>query len=214
MTNEAKFLIVTVIITIGVLVGGAYYFTQSSTQQSATVNMSEVLSEDSFKVGNKDSKVKIAEYSDFQCPACAATQPIVKQVLAEYGDRIYFEYHHFPLAMHNWSQVAAEAAESAGAQGKFMEYGDLLFSKQGEWSISSDVTPLFKKYAQELGLDVNKFAEALDKRTYKDKVTTSYSRGAKLQVQATPTFFVNGVKYEGGMSLEDWKKLIDAELKK
>lgn len=214
MTTETKFLIATVVITLGVLIGGAYYFTQSGGgQPSDTVEMSKVLSNDAQKTGSPQAKVKIAEFSDFQCPACGAAHPIVKQVLKEYGDKVYFEYHHFPLAIHNWSQVAAEAGEAAAAQGKFWEYHDILFERQNDWSPSKDAVAMFKQYAKDLGLDEKKFNEDLDKHVYKDKVVNSYTHGAQLQVQATPTFFVNGKRIEGGMSLDDWKKTIDAELK-
>lgn len=214
MTNEAKFLIITVVLTIGVLIGGAYYFTKNgSSSSAATVDMSQALNDAGHSIGSPDAKVKIAEYADFQCPACAASAPIMKQVLEQYGDKVYFEYHHFPLPMHNWSQLAGEAAEAAAAQGKFKEYHDLLYAKQTEWSPSNDAAGLFKKYAQELSLDSKRFDEELDSRKYKDIVTTAYTRGSQLNVSATPTFFLNGKRIEGGMSLEDWKKTIDEELK-
>jgi protein-disulfide isomerase len=176
--------------------------------------MSKALHESGHATGSAQAKVKIAEYADFQCPACAASSPIVRQVLDQYKDSVYFEYHHFPLPMHNWSQIAAEAAEAAAAQGKFMEYHDLLFAKQTEWSPSNDAVGLFKKYAQEIGLDSKKFDQELDEHKYKEIVTTSYTRGSQLGVAATPTFFVNGKRVEGGLSLDDWKKLIDEELAK
>ncbi len=214
MTNEVKFLITTVIVTVGVLIGGAYYFTKSGPTTSGTVAMTDVLKDDMYSIGSPSAQIKIAEFADFQCPACAASEPTLKEVLKEYGDKVYFEYHHFPLAIHNWSILAAEAAEAAGAQGKFQEYHDVLFAKQTEWSANKDATTLFKQYAKDLGLDTTKFNDELDKHTYKDKVLASYSHGSSLNVQSTPTFFVNGQKIEGGLRKEEWKTLLDAELQK
>ncbi|MDQ3239580.1 MAG: DsbA family protein [bacterium] len=214
MTGESKVIIGVVVTTVIVLIAGVMVMSSSQPPvPSAKVETSTTLHGDAYSKGPKDAKVKIAEYADFQCPACAVSFPIMKEIISDYGDKIYFEYHHYPLKQHAWSQVSAEAAEAAGAQGKFWEYHDMLYAKQNDWAESKDAKSIFSKYAAELKIDQKKFDEDLKNNTHRQKVLNSFNRGNTLSVQATPTYFVNGVRYEGGLNKEDWKKIIDPLLK-
>jgi protein-disulfide isomerase len=214
MTTEAKVIIGTILTTVIVLVGGAVWMTWGQPPAPKDqVDTKETLNEKAHKIGNPSAKVKIAEYGDFQCPSCAAAEPILQQVLKDYGDKVYFEYIHFPLKMHTWAQNAAESAEAAGAQGKFKEYHDLLYAKQNEWSPSKDAPKLFSKYAGDLKLDQQKFDDDIKNHTYRQVVLDQLKQGEKLGVAATPTFFINGKRYEGGLDLEAWKQAIDPLLK-
>lgn len=117
------------IITV-VLFGGAIFLSSHSTDKNN--EGVEILEH----VGaNPEATVVLTEYSDFQCPACAAFQPVLDETLDLYGDSIRFEYKHFPLPIHKFATNAAIAAEAASQQGKFFEYGALLFENQTEWSI-------------------------------------------------------------------------------
>ncbi len=167
-----------------------------------------LVKEESQVLGNKDAKVVIVEFSDFQCPACGSAHPIVKRITQEYGDKILFAYRHFPLvASHKNALKAAEASEAAGEQGKFWKYHDLLFANQENLEVEN-----LKRYAKELGLDMNKFNEALDSGKFKDKVTADMDDGDRLGVRATPTFFINGEMHKGGLSYDQFKESIDKEL--
>jgi protein-disulfide isomerase len=137
-----------------VLFGGAIWYSSIATEKSneGVVDMSQIK-------GNKDAAVTLVEYSDFQCPACASFQPVLKELLATYGENLKFEYKHYPLPIHPYAQQAAIAAEAAGQQGKFFEYHDALFENQAEWSKSATPVAFFNKYAEELGLDVEKFKQ-------------------------------------------------------
>lgn len=169
-----------------------------------------LVKENSQILGDKDAKVVIVEFSDFQCPACRSAHPIVKRVVQEYGDKILFVYRHFPLVgSHKYALKAAEAAEAAGGQGKFWEYHDLLFKNQENLK-----TEDLKRYAEELGLDMNKFNEALDSGKFKDKVTGDMDDGEKLGVRSTPTFFINEEMHKGVQSYDQFKETIDKELAK
>jgi protein-disulfide isomerase len=215
LSTENKILIAIVVVTVGLLIGGSYYLTKGGAPvASSTVAVQDTLKKELAQTkGDPTAKVKIVEYADFQCPACAASKPIVDQVLKTYGDKVYFEYHHFPLAIHKWARDAAAAGEAAAQQGKFWEMYDVLYAKQTEWAEKGNAPDLFKQYAKDLGLDTQKFADAVASSAVKDKVQNSLNEGNKLSVQATPTFFVNGKRYEGGMSLDDWKSLVDSQLK-
>jgi len=215
MSQETKILIGVIFVSVAALVGGSIYFTKNApATASDIVEVSKTLGDDSQKIGSPSASVKISEYGDFQCPACATAAPTVRQMLKDYGDKVYFEFHHFPLSIHRWADKAAEAAEAAGAQGKFFEYHDVLYSKQAEWSEASDAVPLFKKYALEMNLNTQKFNDELDKSIYREKVLAGLKKGNDLSVKATPTFFINGKRFEGGLRLDEWKTEIDSILKK
>ncbi|MBI5001757.1 DsbA family protein [Candidatus Woesearchaeota archaeon] len=145
--------------------------------------------------GNTDAMVRIVEFSDFQCPACGAAAPTVKKIMEVYGDRVSLEYKHFPLtSIHAFAFNAAEASECANDQGKFWEMHDIMFEKQDELSISS-----LKDYAEQIGLDTEKFNNCLDSNAKAKYVTADFNEGIGKGVDSTPSFFVNGKK------IESWK---------
>lgn len=159
--------------------------------------------------GNKEAVVKLVEYSDLQCPACGVYYPIVKQIVEEFSDSVLFEYRHFPLrSIHPNAQGAALATEAAGLQGKFWEMHDILFENQKEWS-GKNGNDIFNVYAEEIGLDVLKFESDLSfNEDIKNKVENDYQSGLDLKVNATPTFFLNGVKIENPRSYGEFKSII------
>lgn len=142
--------------------------------------------------GNKDAKVTVIEYADFQCPACAAYHPIVEMLKKEFANDVRFVFRHFPLSMHLNAIPAAVAVEAAGEQGKYDEMADMLFKKQSEWSNAKDVNALFTTYAAELGLDTTKFTTDIANETFKDRIKESYASGLKAKVNSTPSFFIQG----------------------
>ena len=174
-----------------VLFGGAIWYSSIATEKSNE----GVVPTEQVK-GNKDATVTLVEYSDFQCPACASFQPVVKEILATYGDRLRFEYKHYPLPIHPYAQQAAIAAEAAGQQGKFFEYHDALFEKQDEWAKSPTPVAFFSKYAQELGLDVEKFKQHQKSSLLRDSVRADLREAQDLGLTGTPTFYLNGEKME------------------
>lgn len=161
--------------------------------------------------GNSEAKITIIEFSDFQCPFCKKALPTIDKILEDYPNQIKFVYRDFPLDFHDNAQKAAEAAECADDQGKFWEYHDLLFEHQDEWSEDSEE---FKKYAKDLGLDEPQFVQCLDSGKYKEEVKKDQSDGESVGVSGTPTFFINGHKLVGAKPYQEFKKIIDEELKK
>lgn len=204
-------LIVTVLVVVGAIVWGLN--TQSSGSRNVNV---EVTDEDTY-LGNKDAKVTLVEYSDFQCPACKAYEDIVKQIRDSYSsEELKFVYRHFPLrSIHPNADIAAQAAEAAGEEGKFWEMKSLLFEKQSEWEKEKDPKGLFGAYAKSLGIDVGKFDEDLKSDDdSKERVEKDYQSGVALDIASTPTFILNGVIIKNPQSVDEFKALIDAELKK
>jgi protein-disulfide isomerase len=138
--------------------------------------------------GEPTASVTIVEFTDFQCPSCAAMGPIIDQVLKSYGNKVRFVVRDFPLQQHKFARKAAEAANAAHAQGKFFEYAAILFKHQDALDIAS-----LKKYASELGLDRTRFDAALDSGKYTAEVKHDIEEGEMYGVESTPTIFVNGI---------------------
>ncbi|MBP9837020.1 MAG: thioredoxin domain-containing protein [Candidatus Pacebacteria bacterium] len=175
-----------------VLIAGSVWYS-SSVDDKYNVGVDTTIS---HVKGNPDATVTLIEYSDFQCPACATAQPVVKDILNEFGDSIKFEYKHFPLPMHPLALPAARAAEAAGQQGKFFEFHDMLFENQKTWSNSANPSATFIQYAEELGLDVQKFRQHMNSSLLSDQISEDKKEGFDLGITGTPTFFLNGEKMQ------------------
>lgn len=187
---DQKHVILGLVASFLILIGGVVVFSSS---QSASSNEGVVLAE---KVkGNAESTVVLAEYSDFQCPACAGFGPTLKELMDKHGDKIRFEYHHFPLIqIHQNAATAAQAAEAAGVQGKFWEMHDMLFERQSAWSSSISARGMFISYAEELGLDTEQFERHLNATIIRDQVRAELRDAQSLGLTGTPSFFLNGEK--------------------
>lgn len=154
----------------------------------------------SFTKGPSTAKVKITEYADFQCPACASMAPTVADLLTKYPNDIEVTFKHFPLTqIHPRALLAAKASEAAGKQGKFFEMHDKLFVGQSTWAKNSKAEDIFVGYATELGLNVDQFKTDLKDATIAAKIRSNQTEGEKNQVQGTPTFFVNELKVENAL---------------
>ncbi len=162
--------------------------------------------------GNKESKVILVEYSDFQCPACAAYFPAVEQLNKDLGDKFVFVYRHFPLNQHPNARPAALAAEAAGKQGKFWEMYNLIFDNQTVWSGSVAAADIFGGYARQLGLDLIRYSSDLKDPILKTKIEADFQSGLALGVNATPTFYLNGRKLNVPRDYDDFKSTIQSEI--
>lgn len=215
MSNEAKILTGISVVTLAIVIGAAVMFGGKSTPEKAAPPVDKLLliREDSHKVAADNPKVTIVEFGDFQCPACGAAHPVVKQVLEEYKGKVTFVFRNFPLNVHKNAEVAAEAAEAAGAQNKFFEMHDLLYDNQEKWSDSDKAIDIFAGYAKELKLDVDKFKKEVEGNKYKDKIAKDTADGNAAGVNSTPTFYINGVKQEGVLPYNEFKAKIEEHLK-
>jgi protein-disulfide isomerase len=144
--------------------------------------------------GPETAPLTLLEYGDYQCPYCAAASAIVKLVHDRLGPRLRFVFRNFPLTqVHPHAELAAEAAEAAGTQGKFWEMHDALYENQPALSPA-----LIEALAQGLKLDLERFKEDLASRRFHERVKRDFMGGVRSGVAGTPTFFINGERYEGG----------------
>jgi len=152
--------------------------------------------------GSRDATVELVEYGDYECPHCKAAHPIVKRLQAEFDTNLRFSYRHFPLIeIHPLAEPAAEAAEAAGAQGKFWQMHDLLF----QYSPRLEAADLLAM-AAEIDLDKGRFSDDLAARRHTRRVREDMESGANSGVNGTPAFFVNGVRHQGGYDFESLRE--------
>jgi len=145
--------------------------------------------------GDPHASVTLVEYGDYECPHCGRAYPIVKDVQRRLGATLRLVFRNFPLAeMHPHAQHAAEAAEAAGAQGRFWEMHDALFEHQRSLDDRSLV-----QYAKALGLDHDKLQSDVTAHVYAPRVREDFVSGVRSGVNGTPTFFINGARYD-----DDW----------
>jgi protein-disulfide isomerase len=143
--------------------------------------------------GPTDARVTLVEYGDFECPHCGHAFPIVEKIRQRLGERLRFVYRHFPLSeMHPHAELAAEAAEDAGEQGMFWEMHRELFTHQAALD-----TPHIERYAEELGLNMPRFDSGLRMHAFRPRVREDFMSGARSGVNGTPTFFINGERFDG-----------------
>ncbi len=162
------------------------------------------VTKDDWQLGPADAAVTIIEYSDFQCPYCSQTAPLLRQLQHDYPDDVRLVYRHFPLvSIHPNSRLAAQAAEAAGAQGEFWAMHDTLFSKQQEWSalpVDAFQSWLVKE-AGNMGLDVDKFTADLTSPENETLSQKAWDDGIALGLKGTPTMVINGQFYDGPRDL-------------
>lgn len=161
---------------------------------------------DHIKGATESSKLLI-EYSDLQCPACAAFYPLVEKLLTDHGNDVTFVYRHFPLTqVHKNAQMSAQCAEAAGRQNKFFEMVDILFTRQKDWEDKSGFDVICKDYAKELELNLEQFNNDLFSDEVKNKIQADYVSGLQAKINQTPTFIFNGTKLEPVKSYEEFAK--------
>jgi protein-disulfide isomerase len=144
-------------------------------------------------LGDANAPVTLVEYGDYQCPHCAAAHPVVAQVRQHFGKQLLFVYRHFPLSeVHPMAMSAAEAAEYAGAHGRFWQMHDGLFENQDRLGL-----PLYLALAEALGLSGAGLRDALASGEYLRKIQADFMGGVRSGVNGTPAFFINGQRHDG-----------------
>jgi len=196
-----------------VLVGIVMLLWQSGSNSPSVGESSDLkvpVSSADWSTGTFTAPITLVEYSDFQCPACGLYYPVLKQLTKDFPEKIRFVYRNFPLSqLHANAQLAAQAAEAAGLQGKFWEMHDLLFENQRVWSDQKDALDTFIAYAQTLGLDQQKFKLDVNSALVKESVDSDFKGGIDAKVNGTPTFFLNGKKITNPQSYDEFKTLIE-----
>ena len=170
---------------------------------SDTGHVTPLVSERDHIQGPADAPVTLVEYGDFQCPYCGQAYPIVQEVQRRLGDRLRFVFRNFPLTqVHPRTEPAAEAAETAAAQGAFWAMHDTLFEHQRR--LEDD---RLARYAREVGLDVGRFKADMASHAHAERVREDFLSGVRSGVNGTPTFFINGVRHDASYDLHT---LLDA----
>lgn len=164
--------------------------------------------EQDHPAGPDDAPLTLVEYGDYECPHCARAHPVVQALRRQLGERLRFAFRNFPLSeIHSHAQHAAEAAESAAEAGRFWEMHDLLFERRaalGDRELAS--------YAEELGLDGRRLLGDLESGRYAERVRRDFIGGVRSGVNGTPTFFINGRRYDGSWEPEDLTQALEGAL--
>ena len=163
--------------------------------------------------GNKDSKVRVVVFSDFQCPYCKSFYDSLRQAEKEFGDKVFFDIKHLPLEIHPKAESSALASLCALEQGKFWEYADKLYGNQAEWANAKN-NQVFKNYASNLRLNYKQFGDCLDSQKYKNQLENDKNEALSFGIAGTPSIFVNNNFQTGAVGYAEFKQAIEDELKK
>ncbi len=214
MNQDIKILIGIGSVTLIVLLAAVFLLGKSGNNlqnpsNPPTVSSSILVRKDSHEVATPSAKVTLVEFGDYECPACDAAYPMVKQLQKDFQGKLNFVFRNFPLypIPHKNAMIAAEAAESAGAQGKYWQMHDKLYENQGEWGESNDPMSFFLTYAKEINLNIDQFKSDVQANKFQGRINQDIADGNKAGVDSTPTFFINNVRYMGGL---DYNSLKDA----
>lgn len=206
------------LIASGILLFGFLVFgleklaSQDEKLKIATVQTTDA---DTKVQGNASASVTLLEYSDFQCPACAAYAPLVTNLHKDFPDTLKIVYRYFPLeTIHKNALISAQAAQAAHKQGKFWEMHDQLFEHQTDWAGSENPTDAFQTYAQAIGLNLDQFTTDMNDPSTKDAVKSDEAMGTDANIPGTPSFFLDGKKLENPQSYEAFKQVIEDEITK
>lgn len=224
--SENRMPIILIVIILAFL-GFVFWLSESNKIDLSNVDTSKIIAASSqtgdieehvYPASNKNAKVVLVEYGDFQCPACSTISPKLKALSEEYGDKIAVVFRNFPLSGHANALSAAAAVEAAGFQGKYWEMHDIIYDKQTTWSSAnaSERTELYKQYAQEVGLsDLEKFISDMKSANISKKINYDKALGTAAKITGTPSFFLNGEELTNEIWGDDTKlrEKIDSLLK-
>ncbi len=194
--QNIKLLVATLVGTLLLIFGVGFFLSQDFSGATEQVSDTSVLVTDTphVKGATESARFTLVEFSDFQCPACAATAPRVDALLAEYPD-VQLVYRHYPLrTIHANAEAAAWASEAAANQGQFWEMHDALFARQAQWADLGNPGEYFVEVATELGLNTEQFEEEYASEAVRSRVSEDLRAAEQLRLNSTPTFFLNGEK--------------------
>ncbi len=170
--------------------------------------LTQPVSGDDHAEGPADAPLTLVEYGDYQCPYCGAAYPVVKRVQKKLGKKLRFVFRNFPLTQaHPYALIAAEAAEAAALQGKFWEMHDLLFEQQT--FLEPDIIP---SWAEKIGLNLEKFESDIEQAVVEKRIKEDRQSGIRSGVNGTPTFFINGTRYDGSPDYASLLAALESEL--
>ena len=192
MNRQLPLLIILIVLLVAA--GAGFWFYRTSRPETPSTAMPAATVAPPPANGSAPrSVVTIEEYGDYQCPPCGMLHPELTKLKQEYGERIRFVFHHFPLTqIHKNAQAAALAAVAAGYQGRFWEMHNLLYENQPGWSEAPDLLPIVSNFARQLGLDIDRFVDDMGSARAAAVVASDFQQGIARGVNATPTLIING----------------------
>ena len=227
--NNSALPLIIIGLVLVVAVGGAWWlYNRNAAPKKPAANTSanaartpavikEMGAQPPWVLGSPNASVTVEEFADFQCPTCAVKHPLMKELTSVYGSRIKFIFRNYPLsiAAHDKAYSAAVAAEAAGLQNRFWDMQNLLFTNQKDWSANPDYRKIWDGYAAQIGLDVARFNNDMAGLAAKSRVDADLQRGRALNVNSTPSVYVNGMLVPfDSMNSEGMRAIIDGELAK
>jgi protein-disulfide isomerase len=161
--------------------------------------------------GNENAPIKIAEYIDLQCPACAQGAKILKTLMEDHPDAIRLELHYYPLSNHKHGFLSATYAECAARQGKLWMFVELILENQSKWATTMNPVSIFENYAKTAGVDLRKLDSCLEDPNVSKFIAQSKTEGDIKKVKSTPTYFINGEMMVGSRTLQATLEKLIAE---
>lgn len=211
MNTKRLFFWLGFVVVLGLIVWGliAAMNKQVSTNNPDNYGTPMPVTADDHVKGPASAPVTLVEYSDFQCPACEAYEPVLEKLESEASTTFRIVYRHFPLTqLHPNALPAAYASEAANLQGKFWEMHDMLFANHTDWTELADPTSVFVGYAGKIGLDTAKFKADLSSDAVKARVQADVDDGNKIGINYTPSFFINGHIITNPQSYDEFLAII------
>lgn len=201
-----------ILIGIVIILGGIFWLTSGK----GTGNSSTTAKPTQHIEGQGKDGVTLLEYGDYECPYCEEYYPIVKQVATDYNTQIFFQFRNLPLTqIHLNAFSGARAAEAAALQGQFWQMHDALYNDQSQWVPSSAPETYFDQYAQQLGLNLQKFESDYASNQVNNSINADVTAFNKTGAQeATPTFFLDGTQIQPSPTVASFESFINAAIAK
>ncbi|HET6797937.1 MAG TPA: thioredoxin domain-containing protein [Gemmatimonadales bacterium] len=180
---------------------------------NVTVQASDTAGFHGYVKGSADAPVEITEYADYQCPFCQTfatlQMPTIEERLIKTG-RLRWRYRDFPLQQHPFSRLAAHSAACADEQGKFWQQHEKIYEGQSDWAAARNAAPIFRRYAQEVGLNLDRYDGCMKSGKYAGRIQASLNEGIQVGVASTPTLLVGNRLYQGRFDSDAIVKLVDS----
>jgi protein-disulfide isomerase len=209
--------VIVIILAVAIAAGAAVFLSRQPDQppETNTAPLKPDFKGGGHFRGPENAELTLVEFGDYQCPSCGAYHPFVKEILNRYPKQVRLEFHHFPLiSIHPNSMAASKAAEAAGEQGHYWEMHDALFEYQTQWSDKPDPKPIFAAIANRIGINGTILVQRMDAPEFQQRILQDVERGNKANIQAVPTFFINGQEVHIKLGMEDFVQVIEANLHK
>src|SRR5262249_12026989 len=206
---------IVIILAVAVAAGAAVFLSRrpdQSSETNAAPLTADIKGGGHFR-GPENARVTLVEFGDYQCPSCGAYHPFVKEILNRYPQQVRLEFHHFPLVtIHPNSMAASKAVEAAGEQGHYWEMHDAIFEYQAQWADKPDPKPVFAAIANRIGINGTILVQTMDSPRLQERILKDVEQANRVKIQAVPTFFINGQQIHIQLSVEDFVRVIEANL--